>query len=85
MHVSELPETAGKNPLASFQAGQEISAKILAIDLPNKKVSLSARAIADDEAQGQVREYMEAAVNSGSHSLGESFPQELRQKSHKAE
>ena len=85
MHVSELPETAGKNPLASFQAGQDISAKILAIDLQNKKVSLSARAITDDESQGHVREYMEAAVNSGSHSLGESFPEQLRQKSHKAE
>jgi predicted RNA-binding protein with RPS1 domain len=71
--------------LASFQAGQEISAKILAIDLQNKKVSLSARAITDEESQGHVREYMEAAVNSGNHSLGESFPKELRQKSHKAE
>jgi small subunit ribosomal protein S1 len=51
----------------------------------NKKISLSIRSVIDEHHQGEVKEYMEAAVNSGSHSLGESFPQELRQKSHKAE
>jgi len=85
MHVSELAEAPSKHALASYQAGQEISAKILSIDLPNKKIALSAKAILDDEAHGAVREYIEAAVNSGSHSLGENFPQELRSKSQKAE
>ena len=85
VHLSELSDTPTKNVLGDYQAGQEIAAKILAIDLPNKKISLSVKAIAEDEAHGSVKEYQEAAVNSGSHSLGESFPQELRQKSHKAE
>jgi small subunit ribosomal protein S1 len=85
VHISELSESPSKNALGSYQSSQEVFAKILAIDLQNKKVSLSIRAIADDEAQGAMKEYMEATVNSGSHSLGESFPQELRQKSHKAE
>lgn len=85
VHVSELSDIPSKNALASYQQGQEVAAKILGIDLQNKKISLSIRAIADEEAHGAVKEYMEAAVNSGSHSLGESFPQELRQKSHKAE
>ena len=85
VHVSELPETPNKNALANYQPGQEIAAKILGIDLQNKKISLSIRAIADDEAHGHVKEYIEAGVNVGSHNLGESFPQELRQKSHKAE
>jgi small subunit ribosomal protein S1 len=85
VHLSELSDTPTKNVLGDYQAGQEIVAKILAIDLPNKKISLSVKAIAEDEAHGSVKEYQEAAVNSGSHSLGESFPQELRQKSHKAE
>lgn len=85
MHVSELAEAPSKHALASYQSGQEIAAKILSIDLQNKKIALSAKAIAEDEAHGAVREYMEAAVNSGSHNLGESFPQELRSKSQKAE
>jgi small subunit ribosomal protein S1 len=85
VHISELSESPNKNALANYQSGQELAAKILGIDLQNKKVSLSIRAVTDDEAQGAMKEYMEATVNSGSHSLGESFPQELRQKSHKAE
>jgi len=85
VHISELSESPSKNVLNSYQPGQEVSAKILAIDLPNKKISLSIRSVIDEHHQGEVKEYMEAAVNSGSHSLGESFPQELRQKSHKAE
>jgi small subunit ribosomal protein S1 len=85
VHLSELSDTPNKNVLGDYQAGLEIAAKILAIDLPNKKISLSVKAIAEDEAHGSVKEYLEASVNSGSHSLGESFPQELRQKSHKAE
>jgi small subunit ribosomal protein S1 len=85
VHISELSDNPSRNILASFEPDQEIAAKILGIDIQNKKISLSLKAIADEEAQSSVKEYMEAAVNSGSHSLGESFPQELRHKSHKAE
>ncbi len=85
MHVSELADPSGKNSLSSYEAGQEIAAKILSIDLQNKKIGLSAKALVDDEASGAVREYIEAAVKGSNHSLGESFPQELRSKSQKAD
>jgi len=57
----------------------------LAIDLENKKISLSLRAVTESEAHDSVQEYQASAANDGSHRLGESFPQELKQKSQKAE
>ena len=85
VHVSEIADTPGKNLLSNYQSGQEILVKVLGIDLAGRKISLSIKAVADEEAQGSMREYLEATVNSGGHSLGESFPQELRQKSHTAD
>lgn len=85
VHISELSEMPSKAILGSYHPGQEIAIKILAIDMGNKKISLSARAIPEAEARDSVQEYLEASVNSGNHSMGESFPQELRKKSHNAE
>ena len=85
VHISEVAEAPSKHLLTNFLPGQEISAKVLGVDLAGRKISLSIKAVADEGTQGAVREYLEAAVNSGGHSLGESFPQELRQKSHTAD
>jgi predicted RNA-binding protein with RPS1 domain len=59
--------------------------RLLGIDLENKKISLSVKSVSEEEAHDSVREYMAAATDNGSHSLGESFPQELKHKSKKAE
>ncbi|MFN8007148.1 MAG: S1 RNA-binding domain-containing protein [Terriglobia bacterium] len=85
VHISEIAEAPSKHLLSNFQPGQEVLTKVLGIDLAGRKISLSLKAVADEGTQGAVREYLEAAVNSGGHNLGESFPQELRQKSHTAE
>ena len=85
VHISEIADSPNKHLLANFQSGQEIFIKVLGVDLAGRKISLSIKAVADEGAQGAVREYLEATVNSGGHSLGESFPQELRQKSHTAD
>jgi small subunit ribosomal protein S1 len=85
VHISELAEAPTKGLLAGFKPGQEVFVRLLAIDLDNKKISLSVKSVSEDEAHDSVREYMEASANDGSHSLGESFPQELKQKSKKAE
>jgi small subunit ribosomal protein S1 len=85
VHISEISNAPNKHLLSNYQAGQEIFVKLLSIDLSGRKVSLSIKAVADEEAQGAVREYLEATVNSGGHNMGENFPQELRQKSHTAD
>jgi predicted RNA-binding protein with RPS1 domain len=58
--------------------------KLLGIDLPNKKISLSIKAVHDDEAQQTVQEYLGGSAEPVGHSLGESFPEELRQQSRNA-
>jgi len=85
VHISELAEDSPKSLLGSFKPGQEIYVKLLGIDLQNKKISLSAKAVSEDEAHESVQEYLEGVTDAGGHSLGESFPQVLRQKSKKAE
>ena len=85
IHISELADVPTKALLGSFKPGQEILVKLLAVDLENKKISLSLKAVTDAEAQDSVKEYQESAASNGSHSLGESFPQGLKQKSQKAE
>jgi ribosomal protein S1 len=85
VHISELAEDSPKSLLGSFKPGQEIYVKLLGIDLQNKKISLSAKAVHEDEAHESVQEYLEGVADAGGHSLGESFPQVLRQKSKKAE
>ena len=85
VHLSELADAPTKGLLGSFKPGQEILVKLLAIDLENKKISLSLRAVTESEAHDSVQEYQASAANDGSHRLGESFPQELKQKSQKAE
>jgi small subunit ribosomal protein S1 len=85
VHISELAEAPTKGLLASFKPGQEIYVRLLGIDLENKKISLSVKSVSEEEAHDSVREYMETAVDTGNHNLGESFPQELKHKSKKAE
>lgn len=85
VHISELSEAPSKALLSSFKAGHEIHVKVLGIDLTNKKISLSVKAIHDAETQQSVQEYLEGEADSSGHTLGESFPEELRQLSKKAE
>jgi small subunit ribosomal protein S1 len=85
VHISELAEAPTKGLLTSFKPGQEIYVRLLGIDLENKKLSLSVKSVSEEQAHDSVREYMETATDTGSHSLGESFPQELKHKSKKAE
>jgi small subunit ribosomal protein S1 len=85
VHISELAEAPTKGLLASFKPGQEIGVRVLAIDLENKKISLSVKSVADEAVHDSVREYMEIANDGADNSLGESFPQELKHKSKRAE
>lgn len=85
VHISELADAPTKSLLASFKPGQDMVVKLLSIDLENRKISLSARAVSEEEVRSSVEEYIESAVDTANHSLGDSFPLEYRQKANKAE
>ncbi|MDE2965608.1 MAG: S1 RNA-binding domain-containing protein, partial [Acidobacteriota bacterium] len=87
VHVSELPETPGRASVSNYQPGEEIVVKMLGMDLDNRRISLSAKAVSDEEARTDVQEYLENASDTQAtgQALGESFPEELQQGSRKAE
>ena len=85
VHISEVADAPTKGLLGSFKPSQEVLVKLLAVDLENKKISLSLKAVTEAETHDSVKQYQESEANHGSHSLGESFPQGLKQKSQKAE
>ena len=86
VHVSELPDTGGRASVSNYQPGEEIVVKMLGMDLHNRRISLSAKAVSEAEAQTDVQAYLEnAAETEGTgQALGDSFPEELQQESQKA-
>jgi small subunit ribosomal protein S1 len=80
VHVSEVAETTSKAALDGFKPGQEINVKLLSVDLAAKKISLSIKAISTDEEQQTLKDYREKGSQASGTSLGEHFPEALRQK-----
>ncbi len=85
VHVSELSDAPSKAQLSTYKPGQAIHVKILGIDLASRKVSLSIKAIQDAEVQQTVQQYLEGESDGSAHTLGDSFPEVLRQFSKNAE
>ena len=87
VHVSELPETPGRASVSNYQPGEEIVVKMLGMDLDNRRISLSAKAVTEEEARTDVQEYLEnsSETEATGQALGDSFPEELQQGSRKAE
>jgi len=50
IHISQIANKRIENPANELTIGQEVQAKIIAIDLENQKVSLSIRALLEPEA-----------------------------------
>ena len=69
-HISELSEERVDKPEDVVQLGQEMDFKILRIDVENKKIGLSARAVGKDEPIVDTKVYS-SQVGSGMASLGE--------------
>jgi predicted RNA-binding protein with RPS1 domain len=69
-HISELSEDRVDKPEDAVQLGQEMEFKILRIDIENKKIGLSARAVGKDEPIVDAKVYSSQA-GSGMASLGE--------------
>lgn len=69
-HISELAEDHVNKPEDVVQLGQEMEFRILRIDAENKKIGLSARAVAHDEPIVETKIYTSEA-GGGMASLGE--------------
>jgi small subunit ribosomal protein S1 len=80
VHISEIADVASKVNLDSYKEGQEIKVKVLNVDLAGKKISLSIKAIVDDEAQEIIKDYMDKGNQPSGHSMGDKFPEALRSK-----
>ena len=73
--------------MSNYQPGEEIVVKMLGMDLDNRRISLSAKAVTEEEARTDVQEYLEnsSETEATGQALGDSFPEELQQGSRKAE
>lgn len=87
VHISELPGTPSKSSLSNYNPGEEIVVKMLGMDLPNRRISLSIKAVTEEESQADLKEYVENTADTEvtGQALGDSFPQELRQKTKNGE
>lgn len=58
-HISQLAEKRINNPEEVLSVGQEVQAKILKIDRPNRKISLSLKQVTTDHEEEQINEFLE--------------------------
>jgi small subunit ribosomal protein S1 len=80
IHFTEISDSPGRSSIEGFKEGQEITVKLLSMDPGNKKISLSIKAIAADEAQETVKEFMNKTQQSGGNALGNLISDEMRRK-----
>jgi small subunit ribosomal protein S1 len=80
VHFTEISDSPGRSSLDGFKDGQEVKVKILSLDAGNKKISLSIKAIAADEAKETIQEFMNKTQQSGSNTLGDMISEDLRRK-----
>ena len=87
VHISELPENTSKESLASYKPGQELNVRILSMTIENRRMSLSVKAITEEETQRDVKGHVENIEESEKTGqvLGDKFPEELRKESNESE
>ncbi len=76
-HVSELDEKHVERPAEFLSVGQEIDMKIVKLNLAEKKIGLSLKAMKEDEPRVDIDSYM-ASADSGNASMGERLGEQLQ-------
>ncbi len=76
-HVSELDERHVEKPAEFLNVGQEIDMKIIKLNLQEKKIGLSLKAMKEDEPRVDISSYM-ASAGSGSTSMAERLGDQLQ-------
>ena len=77
VHVSEMSQERIEDPTDHFEVAQQVKAKIVKIEAPEKKIGLSIRQVSSDDAKREVSGYMEAQHGTGSATLGEMVGEDL--------
>lgn len=68
IHISQIADHRIENPASELQIGQEVNAKITEIDFENKRVSLSIRALLEDQKAQEEKEIVEEYNKSAAES-----------------
>jgi small subunit ribosomal protein S1 len=76
-HVSELDEKHVEKPTEFLNIGQEVEMKIIKLNLQEKKIGLSLKAMKEDEPRLEFTSYM-ASADSGNASMGERLGDQLQ-------
>jgi small subunit ribosomal protein S1 len=71
IHISEISEDKVESVSSVLQEGQEVKAEVINIDLKERKLSLSIKALKRREGKAEMKKYM--SDESLSSSLGEAF------------
>lgn len=81
LHVSELTtDGKGKDKLKEVNVGDEIDCMVASVDMKERKLSLSVRALYKAEERQSMKEYKKRSASSGKASLGDIFQAAMAQK-----
>jgi small subunit ribosomal protein S1 len=78
VHVSELADDRVDKPSDRFKVGDEVVVKIVKLNPEEKKIGLSIREAMNDDVRREVREVSSRSGGTGSATLGDFLPEELR-------
>jgi small subunit ribosomal protein S1 len=76
-HVSELDEKHVEKPTEFLNIGQEIEMRVIKMNLQEKKIGLSLKAMKEDEPRLEFTSYL-ASADSGNASMGERLGEQLQ-------
>ena len=71
IHISQIANKRINKPADELTIGQEVEAKITAIDLEKKRISLSIRALLPEEEAAPAEEVVEEAVEAPAEEAAE--------------
>ncbi len=76
IHASELVKEREKKPSEVAKEGETITAKVLGVDVADRKISLSVKAVEKDEEKAAIKDFFEKQ-GSGKTSLGDVLKEKL--------
>lgn len=78
IHVSQLSTERVEKPQTMFAPGQEVEAEVTAIDVQDRKISLSIRALRQSEERREMEAYLRQGGQGGGFSLQDVLKDQLR-------
>ena len=78
VHVSQIANERIDRPAEHFQVGEVIECEILNIDLRERKIGLSVRALRRTEERAEMAAYMDREGEGGRFTLGDSLGEQLQ-------